>query len=296
MIREELLEPVLTWLLGNGAITLREYKLLLSCDEQTQLLPILGPPADARQAAKLTMAAGQTRSGENLTSWKGTELNRARIRAKAQQLRLTEARDYAAYNYGDDTVLVFQRAKDADAWSELTDFAGFKETVALDTTFLMRHLPEGYSYLNRMLMACINREMHQEPLTTLAAASAIATRHELLSGHPQERMFHEVLTSTPWPPRMVQAINIAFSGAAANDLTLAAAREQMALAPQRSLDPFRQQLNAQDTAGDQQELLLAEMLASRRIMRFGAFTELARELPLRTAERLIATRSYTLEH
>jgi len=294
-IREELLEPVLGWLAGHGVISHREYTLLLTCDERTQAIPILVPPSNTLVGAELVEAAGQTRSGENLTSWKGTEINRARIAAKAQQLQLRYGVDYAAFNYGDDTLMMFEHSANADRWADAAAFAGFTETVAADTTFLMRRLPQGYSYLGRMVAACVNREQRSEPFTALAAGAAMATRYELLAGHPQQAQFYPILEDINDSARWKEALSIAKGGGRAAQLTLAAAKQQIVQYPQSNLDDVRQQLSSLGATSEATELAVM-VTEARRALRWVDFQDAAAKLTMRDAEKMIADRSYRLEH
>jgi hypothetical protein len=131
-----------------------------------------------------------------------------RIKAKADRLGLSQ-KEYLAYNYGDDTLLLCNSPAVVDRWVEDEEMFGFRETVAADATFLMKRVPYGYSYLGRMVMSSINREAQHEPANTLAAAAAFATRRALLNGHPLADRYYAILDQPEAPERMRRAIRIA---------------------------------------------------------------------------------------
>jgi hypothetical protein len=142
-VRNAVIDPVLTYLVTQNVIDARMRGLLLSCDEAFQRYEVLVPPWTMTEIARLIPAEGQTRSGENLTSWKGTIINRVRIDAKLDAVGGREQPN-VAFNYGDDSLLLTDDAKLVDRWAEAEEWAGFRETVAPDSTFLMRRIPWNY--------------------------------------------------------------------------------------------------------------------------------------------------------
>lgn len=294
-VRSELLGPILAYLALQGIMTMQEVTLLMEADAATQELGILVPPATTLLAGDVVPAAGQTRSGENLTSWKGTEINRARIDSKMQTLGLRNGRDATAFNYGDDTVLMFDSARAVDRWAGLSHYLGFNETVAPDVTFLMRRLPDGYTYLGRMVAACINREPQLEPQDALSAAAAMATRRELLRGHPLEERFDPILNAIASTGRWRDARSLATGGASAVTLTQIAAARQMRAQPTLALDGYMQQLQSLG-AENQVEWLVRQLVESRRQLPWGQLRAEAAKLTRRDAEKMLAARSYCLEH
>lgn len=211
-LREELWLPICHRIYHMVApetrATLISPEQIAELDELIITMPILTPPLDDTYAAGVWPAIGQTRSGENPTSFKGTEIRRAQGHAKAKHLGFSDS-DLFIYNYGDDTLLMYDNPSVADRWSETPSFLGMNEEAAPDSTFLMRRIPSGYSYLGRMLMASINREMSHEPSTALMAAAAFLTRHHLLAGHPLQNVYLAALKSYGGPPRMQRAVEMA---------------------------------------------------------------------------------------
>jgi len=88
-------------------------------------------------------------------------------------------------------------------------FIGLNEEAAPDSSFLMRRIPAGYSYLGRMVAASINREMSHEPSSSLSAAAAFCTRFFLLKGHPLQDSFFPALRLYGGPQRMRTAVAVA---------------------------------------------------------------------------------------
>lgn len=301
---EEMLAPILSYLVMRNVMPAGLAALLIDADHAAQRMPVLLPPRNRSEAAWLAKAEGQIRSGENLTSWKGTEINRCRIDAKARALGMNTSQ-YQAFNYGDDTILMFRNNDALREWADAKTFAGFEETVAPDTTFLMRRLPVGHTYLGRMLAACVNREVHAEPLTVLAAAAAFATRMALLRGHPLADRLLVALRGWQRPDRWQAAAELASTDTSAVALTMAAAAEQRALFPARNLDDVQQDLDRLSEGANIAEPLKAEAeLASaaltkeeideRRQIQWGQLQKLVTEMTVSEAEQLIRERSYEI--
>jgi len=211
MVSSMVMAPALEVLVRRGIIPSHFANLLLDCDWHTQRLSIILPPRTLSEAAFITEAEGQTRSGENLTSWKGTVINDTRCEAKIQELRLSKSA--TTVNYGDDTMLFTDSKEDVDRWLENDKMFGFNEEAAPDATFLMRRMPQGYSYLGRMVMGSIDREPAHEPANIVSAAAAFAIRNELLTGHPAQRHYYEIMREVMGPTRLQVAVDIARANA-----------------------------------------------------------------------------------
>jgi len=193
--------PFLHALVIRGMMSRASASLLLDIAHHTDTMPILMPPRRTSEAAYLADAAGQTRSGINWTSIIGTVVNRCLC-----DLRRKETASGGEFiNYGDDTIGFTNDARDIQRWADAPTLGGFNVTIAPDATFLMRRVPDGYSYLGRMLMGCIDREKAHEPQSIVAATAAFATRAALLVGHPAYAAFDQWLASTPGPARLRQA-------------------------------------------------------------------------------------------
>lgn len=187
-----IVHAVLDLCVADGLIDHTEYRLLIDLAERVNACPILLPPWVESEVARLTPASGQIRSGINLTSFMGTVINRCLSSWKLRMCGGTE-NNSVIINYGDDTLLFTNDIKVVDNWVKSSDALGFVTTIAPDATFLMRRVPNNYSYLGRMVMGCINNESRKEPRDVIAAAASIAVRHALLKGHPLEDQFFDIL-------------------------------------------------------------------------------------------------------
>jgi hypothetical protein len=300
-VREYMLEPILSVLVALDVLSATTAKLLLELDVYAQQAQILLPPRHKSEVAWLADASGQIRSGENLTSWKGSEINRMRCRLKARELGLGA---HKAFNYGDDTIVTFEHEADAQKWADAREMSGFVETVAPDTTFLMRRLPAGHTYLMRMLFACVNREVSGEPLTVLAAAAAMRTRYELLNGHPLQESFFRMLDKWRRSERWSRAVTAAKTTSALR-LTMAASKEQHALNPARNKDDM---LHGLEKLADGPNLTSAEKAGAVAAMQaiiggdiddrsqitVGALEDTINEITFANAESIIRERSYVI--
>jgi hypothetical protein len=297
--RDVFLRVVLYYLASRGILDSAFVALLLDCDYHFQRYEILVPPWLTSEVARLIPAAGQIRSGENLTSFKGTLINRCRIDAKAEALAQGQV-PYKAFNYGDDSLLLTDSASLVDGWAENDTFGGFVETIAPDATFLMRRIPYNYGYLGRLIGACVNRESHQEPDSLMAAAGSFATRYELLSGHPAQQDFYPILRSWGMSEKWTDAIGIA-QGADAVSLVQTAAMMTLAFKDIRSVDAEVDQLAALAATGRSQASNALDWIvdALRRQQRQVSWSELqaaASDMTLADAEREIKRRSYTIRN
>jgi len=211
-LRDYLWLPVVQHLYSMAAAELKSTLIrpsdLAELDEIIITMPILTPPRCPEYAAEIWPAIGQTRSGENPTSWKGTEVRRAHCEAKADYLGLKQGR-FVMFNYGDDTLMMTNQPDYGERWDSEPEFLGMKEVPAPDATFLMKRVPYGYGYLGRMVSASINREVTHEPSNVIAAASAFATRHHLLKGHPLQGEYLRQLDQYGGPARFRNAVQLA---------------------------------------------------------------------------------------
>lgn len=211
-LREQLWLPVIKRIYSMVSPALRS--TLIPPDEMAMLdeiiitMPVLTPPANPRYAAEIWPAIGQTRSGENPTSFKGTEIRRAHCIAKARHLGF-KTNDHFIFNYGDDTLMMCLRDDQVTKWNDEPSFLGLNEVPAADATFLMKRVPDGYGYLGRMISASINREVTHEPSHMVAAAAAFATRRLLLNGHPLADQYYPLLRAYAGPRRMRMAVDVA---------------------------------------------------------------------------------------
>jgi len=205
--------PMIDWVWRHFPNECRDLKLaspglIDAIDIKMQNMPVLTAPSGPGMAAYLWPASGQTRSGENLTSFKGTMIRAAHALDKLLACGGDPRRDIV-FNYGDDTLLMTNDSSLVDRWFAASDHLGLVEVAAADSTFLMRRIPHGYSYLGRMVTACVNREPKQEPVDVIAAASSFGTRYALLNGSPLQQHYFPLLHSYGGPARMKQAVQLA---------------------------------------------------------------------------------------
>jgi hypothetical protein len=241
-------------------------------------------------------AHGQTRSGENLTSWKGSEINRARILAKAERVGLG---DYDFVNWGDDTVVFTNEESASVRWMGKPDMFGFKEEMAAAPSFLMRYLPGEFNFLGRLLLSTINRETRSESKNDYAAAAAIATRAELLNAHPLGDTYLRVMRTAPAIPRLRRAVALACSGASAVELTMIASQIAGSNQTGAQWDDTIEQLGSLASAGNRDAvsatLYLSQIAAlEQRRVAWGQFKKIADVIDIDVARRTIRDRSYVV--
>jgi len=304
-LHDVLLRPSLDALVQRGVMQSRDRDILLDADRRTQEMAILLPPRQMAESAYIVAARGQTRSGENLTSWKGTEINRARCNLKLRDVERSTGKAVHAINYGDDTVIFANDALAIDAWLREPEAYGFKEEAAADTTFLMRRLPGGYSYLGRMLMGSINREPAHEPETVLDAAAAFTLRQGLLTGHPMAAEYIPLLVMMGGPERMTEAVALAQRSPDPVSLTLVASMVKegkrvgkltddrldalRALASQPAVSPGVKALAAQAILA-----LHSKLDLTHRAIPWKQFRDESRRMTAMQARAMIKSKSYVI--
>lgn len=177
---EVVLTPALAVLRERGLLNAKTIRLILEIDEAESRMPILTPPHSRHDAAEIVETLGGIRSGQRLTSDKGTHINAARAEALCAMIGW----DAVVINWGDDTVILTNDPSKAAAYAELAGGPGFNETKADRASFLMRDIRGGYGYLGRMLASSINKEARFEPRSLEVAALGLRARADLLKTHP----------------------------------------------------------------------------------------------------------------
>jgi hypothetical protein len=196
--REYVLLPCLNACVRKGLINGQRRRLILDIDEKVQQIDALTPPPSEREGARLVPTAGGIKSGERLTSQKGSDINRVRILTKMRDLGIRGA----SMNFGDDTIVCSDDKNMVSKWfSENFNNHGFIETLADDVSFLMKRIPEGYAYIGRMALSTINREPQKESYNVLGAAAAVQIRHDLLDGHPLQHLYRPAMRAVDGPLR-----------------------------------------------------------------------------------------------
>lgn len=304
LVHEEMLAPATLELVKLGVLSDKERAMMLEADLESQRMPILLPPRDEGEVAYEVAAEGQTRSGENLTSWKGTEINRARCDLKARLASAATGQRIHAINYGDDTVVFADSAAPIDHWLENGTAFGFKEVAAPDATFLMKRVPFGYSYLGRMVMGSIDREVRQEPETQLDAAAAFALRYQLLKGHPMQDEYWAIMEAAAGPQRLRNAVALAKNADAVALTLMAAEVKSGARSSNRNedridaLEALLHQPLTHDTIkrGAARAILLLQELdvMAHRQISWSAFNTKSAEMSIYEARALIRAKSYVI--
>jgi hypothetical protein len=296
----ELFFPILDWLFAHGYLSGRMRMLIADVAYHINYMSIILPPRTVGEAAYIASATGQTRSGIQLTSWYGTEINRNYCLARL----LSMGRDpdvVRIYNYGDDTIMATDDASAIDEWAADTDAGGFKTTVAPDATFLMRRLPDDYGYLGRMLAATVNREPQHEPSSVIAAASAFTTRHAMLRGHPAADAYLDILSE--WdrgPKRFTAAVSMArrwkHDPVALNQLAMQYTMSTQSTLSTESMEQQISSLVKLDYPGATQlQNTMTNLLTThKRTIPWAAFQRQSAALSIKEAARVIRSRSYTI--
>jgi hypothetical protein len=204
---EEFLRYILNYLLIIEVITRQEADLLMSIAAFQNDQDVLLPPRGTFEEACLATSRGQLPSGIQLTSKIGTDINRVRIETKAKALGIPRSM-YDYVNFGDDTMIFYNDPHIGEVWSEHGEMFGFKETTATDNSYLMKRIPQGYAYVTRMIMGTINRESRFEPNSALVSAAGIATRYQLLRGHPWQNEYLNCLKYAWSDTRLMYALGI----------------------------------------------------------------------------------------
>lgn len=288
LYHEVVLAPVIWYLVKRRIISARHARLMLSLDNAMLTMSILAPPRMREEAAALISSAGGIKSGERLTSQKGTDINNARIQAKADRLGLV----IEWCNFSDDTMIFSNDSRLAELWSENGEMFEFVEELDVDTSYLMRRVPQGYNYYARLLSSSINKEWSAEPRSVLAAAAAMAIRRELLRGHPLVSKFIPTLRSLGG--RLERAAAIA-NDVEAEVLILAAARESLAAGQDRGRSGISLPEDTAVRLGLGSDLAEAiEAATDRSEMKHAEFMSQMDDIPMTLAYGELRNRSYTL--
>jgi hypothetical protein len=290
--RTYVLEPSLRACLRKGLIDQKRLKLILEIDEAIQVIEALTPPPTETEGARLVRTEGGIKSGERLTSQKGSDINRCRIYTKMRDLRITGQ----AFNLGDDTIVCSDNAELKDKWfKEDYDNRGFIETLADDVSFLMKRIPEGYAYLGRMVMSSINREPQKEPQNIFGAASAMKIRRALLKGHPLEDCYHRALETCRGP---LQEASVLARVTDERDLLSSMVNNLPRGSTEKMDDAVEHIMRAQQAGliAYEDAIRMAqsmEELGGRTQLTYAELNELARETPLNAARSYIRESAYT---
>lgn len=176
----------------TGLLSEDEVALILEISEYVATIDVLCPPRWLGESGCIIPSLGRVKSGEYTTSVVDTDIRKAMLQAKLSAL---SASDALWTVWGDDCLVASDDPSLAERFGGT--WYGFKETSDPEPSFLMKHMPEGYGYVGRMLLRTINREAMEEPDNIGMAACSIAIRRGLLRGHPQEHLYINSILSAP---------------------------------------------------------------------------------------------------
>jgi hypothetical protein len=294
--RDYVLRPVLSTLLRRGVIDANQERLVLDVDKRVQGLPILSPPVAAEEGARIYKRQGGQRSGEKLTSEKGTIINYCRAQAKARFLGSKPIVEVL----GDDTLLFSDEEDLGDRWNDLNPFAGFKEEIAPSPTFLMKHVPGGFGYVARMIMATIQKEAHLEPRSIAQAAMGISARKEVLKGvnsaHPERRVYDEWLQTLPLQrSKLARDIAETIGLVEIGEIMAAGVHSSSTYVLEEVIKTIDELPNS-DTPEYEELKDLMSSLSKRRILTYAELKEVASREGRNDAKNIIKQKSYTIRH
>jgi hypothetical protein len=291
--RKEVMEPCTKAMIRLGVITPRMALKALEVVDYVQTVQLLSPPTDETEGARISDTYGTNKSGIQVTSQIGTDCNDARNNAKFATLGIVGS----STNSGDDTVIASDDPRFIDAWfNEDFNNHGFVETRAVDTSFLMKRIPQQYAYLGRMLLSSINKEVSHEPRDEFAAASGIAIRHGLLKGHPLQDVFYPALSLAG--DRVRYAVSLARSTPVFDLMAVTAANVPKTY-PELADDTGDNITAAMDAGilsvqGASKLMDLLKQRVGRKQLTLGEITEEVSGISSEFARRTVARKSYIL--
>lgn len=207
LVAAHLTLPAVKYLYKRGFISRWEKDIVTETESYLLRAPILGPPQEYDTAAVIVDHYGGIVSGMRLTSIYGSVISNAFCRMTSERSKVTPP---VLLTFGDDTILGFSSTRDQRRFAEWMgsqggEIAGLKVEEAIDSTFLMRRMPQGYAYMGRMLISTLQKESTHEPRSMPIAALGMAARRLALRGHPNERDWEELTLSGELGPRVTAA-------------------------------------------------------------------------------------------
>jgi hypothetical protein len=197
MAQRMVIKPCLEACVARGVIEPWYAKLVIAVDNRIQEMDILSPPVRMDEEARRYRRVGTQRSGEKLTSDKGTWISLTRGEWKLDALGIRGVVEAL----GDDVIIFSDDPTLPEKWAALDTHIGFEETVATTPSFLMRHIPGGYTFLGRMMMGSIQKEVSQEPIHPLISALGTQSRLQALQGvqesHPFSHVYADWMRTCP---------------------------------------------------------------------------------------------------
>jgi hypothetical protein len=279
MWHEEVTIPLTEALEDLGVMEAWEGSLVRAYDLSLVRRDILCPARSSHEKACILSMIGGVKSGDRGTTAKDLDIIGARCELKRR--RLKEAGIDCEYmSWGDDILVMSNDARAEAEWFKDVPSENhlWKDKVEPDSTYMAKHMPEGYSYFSRMVIRRLNREPHEEPSNAIGAALSIAASRDALAGvkggarHPLIDHYIDVVEKTM--PRYKTACAIARQ---ADTLQLMHAYEQLKMnktQQQRAaatLADLMRGTSSDDEAdtegGDEIEGIVAPHLYSARLQR-----------------------------
>jgi hypothetical protein len=191
---EEAFVPSAHILRSRGVLTTREYLNAVACMRYAVSMACVAMPSSLRELARIVQNAGGVLSGLRATSVLDTYLNASTIEAVCELLSGVPQGGYDYDAFGDDTVTLgptdFRKG-----WEQLNAM-GLTYEQTPSVAFLMRQLPSGTPYPDRLWLRTLNREVREEPTNYPTAAAGLATRLGLLP--PGDQRDHLLSVSHAW--------------------------------------------------------------------------------------------------
>lgn len=295
LLRTYIISPVLQRVVREGLISAAQMQWIIDADMWIQSAEILAPPRRQDESGCLVQTMGMVKSGERLTSWKDTVVNRARVWRRLTEISPTAGK-YAEPNvgftiFGDDLAIGFDDPKFIARWENGIPH-GFKETIASDASFLMKRIVKdkatgkgyAYAYLGRVLDRTLNREDREEPRDAVTAATGIATRRHLLRGNEMAGVYDTVLKESEGP--LKDAYLLAINSSPEDLATIMAARSTMSSGESRLTNALNKRLEGIRNQDLRMELFdVFEWEEGRRQITFGDFVDQVTKYDWKTVDK-----------
>jgi len=236
-------DPITHLLTEVGALTAFEAERARDAVRTATRTPVITPPGDEDEGARLTFNSDGVLSGLRGTSVIDTIFTAAVVESAGRDLGMKLGDDYDYDTFGDDT-LVADYTRSTTKWtarfSAYTDEIGVVYERADEASFLYRRIPSLQPYLGRMLLRTINREEREEAATIPLAALGIATRLQLLCGDIEsQRIYLRALYAAEGPDgRLRKAAELAARISPKDFEALGRAAVRAERSANRSLDSF----------------------------------------------------------
>lgn len=183
--------PFANHLRGRGVLSPDWHRRAVACMRYAVSARTIALPCHTRELGRVMHNRGGVLSGLRATSVLDTWLNQAYIRWVCEAkggLKLET--DYEFDAFGDDTIVFGRRGGDKlhALWTEHGRSLGMTYELASEPTFLMKRIPGGEPYPDRLWIRTLNREEKEEPGTVASAALGMVGRLDLLTGEARDHL------------------------------------------------------------------------------------------------------------